>query len=274
MAYPSLPTAKMQALPLASAAILGHSLAQGPAAAPDGPTQSGGNPMPPRFGIADVLTSRAGEGFFNGFHIRRHGKGSMVCSSEGDENGVFVVMDGRLRAYLIGEDREITLFYLVPGDIFCTHSGCLVEAVEKSETRFADIATFGRKLKENPSIAFGLVSILGRAIMSCMRTIEDLMFHNVKQRIAVFLLDHASTGARERREGTELSLGLTTEEIANMIGSSRQTCSTALNSLMKEGYLKRLSRTDFLLLDIGGLRQIAACEDAQAAMRVLRGDPP
>ena len=230
--------------------------------------------MPPRFGIADVLTSRAGDGFFKGFHARRHGKGAMICTGEGDENGVFIVMDGRLRAYMIGEELEITLFYLIPGDIFCTHSGCLVEAVEPSETRFADLATFKRKIEECPSISFGLVSILGRAIMSCMRTIEDLMFHDIKQRLAVFFLDHATTQGRPVADGIHLALGLTTEEIANMIGSARQTTSTALNSLMKEGYLKRLNRTEFLLHDVEGLRNLATGEDVRKALRQLKSEPP
>jgi hypothetical protein len=53
----------------------------------------------------------------------------------------------------IGEDREPSLFHLGPGDMFCMHSGCLVEATEPCEPRITDIATFDRKLRENPHIA-------------------------------------------------------------------------------------------------------------------------
>ena len=217
--------------------------------------------MPPRFSIADVLTSPAGEGFFNGFHARVHEKGSMICMGADDENGVFVVMDGKLRVYLIGDEREFTLFYLGPGDMFCMHSGCLIEAVEKSELRFADIKTFSRKIEQCPAIAFGVVSILGRAIMSCMRTIEDLMFHDIKQRIAWFFMDRAASEGNARGETIELSIGLTIEEIANLIGSSRQTTSTALNSLIKEGLLQRKSRADYAILDLPRLKLVAAGRD-------------
>ncbi|MBB5049935.1 CRP-like cAMP-binding protein [Rhodopseudomonas rhenobacensis] len=214
--------------------------------------------MPPRFNIADVLTSPSGEGFFNGFNVRKHDKGSMICTGEGDENGVFVVMGGRLKVYLVGDEREMTLFYLVPGDIFCMHSGCLIEAVEKSELRFTDIRTFSKKLEQCPAIAFGLVSILGRAIMSCMRTIEDLMFHDIKQRIAWFFVDRASSEGKASGTGITLSVELTIEEIANLIGSSRQTTSTALNSLIKEGYISRKGRTDYTILDMPRLTTAAA----------------
>ena len=215
--------------------------------------------MSPRFSIADVLTSPAGEGFFNGFQARKYDKGGMVCMGEGDENGIFVVMDGKLRVYLLGEEREMTLFYLLPGEMFCTHSGCLVESVVASELRFADIGTFSRKIEECPAISFGLVSILGKALMSCMRTIEDLTFHNIQQRIASFFVDRAGADGVELPDGgIEVALGLTTEEIANLLGSSRQTTSTALNSLIRDGYLRRKSRTEFIIVDRAKLKAIAA----------------
>lgn len=214
--------------------------------------------MPPRFSIAHVLTSPHGEDFFSGFHARTQAKGSMICSGEGDENGVFVVMGGRLRVYLVGDDREFTLFYLVPGDIFCMHSGCLVEAVEKSDLRFTDIRTFGKKLESTPAIAFGLVAILGRAIMSCMRTIEELMFHDIKQRVAWFFVDRAGTDGAESSSVVHLSIDLTVEEIANLIGSSRQATSTALNSLIKEGYISRAGRTDYTIPNMTRLKTAAA----------------
>jgi len=66
--------------------------------------------MPLRFSIADILTSPAGEGFFNGFHPRVYERGAMIGMGDVDENGVFVVMDGKVRVYLIHEEREFTLF--------------------------------------------------------------------------------------------------------------------------------------------------------------------
>lgn len=214
--------------------------------------------MPPRFSIAHVLTSPHGEEFFSGFHARAHSKGSMICSGDASENGVFVVMSGKLRVYLVGDEREFTLFYLEPGDIFCMHSGCLVEAVEKSDLRFTDIKTFGKKLEATPAIAFGLVAILGRAIMSCMRTIEELMFHDIKQRVAWFFVDRAATDEQDSSSVVKLSIELTVEEIANLIGSSRQATSTALNSLIKEGYISREGRTDYTILNMKRLKTAAA----------------
>lgn len=212
--------------------------------------------MPPRFSIASVLASPAGEGFFRGFNPKVYGKGCIICNGEDGENGVFVVMSGKLRVFLMNEDREISLFYLTTGDMFCMHSGYIVETCEKTELRVTDIKTFSQKIESCPAIAWGLVSILGRALTSCKRTIEDLMFHDIKQRIAWFFVDHAKTGGRLTENGIEVSVELTVEQIANLIGSSRQATSTAINSLIKEGYMLRQGRGNYTIPDMSRLKSI------------------
>lgn len=213
--------------------------------------------MPPRFSIANVLLSPSGEGFFRGFHSKTHAKGSLVCTGDADENGVFVVISGKLRVFLVGEEREITLFYLNAGDIFCMHSGCLVEATEKTELRTSDIETFQRKMETCPSIAWLLVSILGRALTSCKHTIEDLMFHDIKQRVARFFMDHAASGGVAGETGVTISTDMTVEEIANLIGSSRQATSTAINILIKEGCLARQGRGTYTIPDMQRLKTVS-----------------
>jgi len=142
------------------------------------------------------------------------------------------------------------------------HSGCLVEAVERSDLRLADIQTFSHKIKQCPELAFGLISIMGRATLSCMKTIEDLMFHDIKQRIAWFFVDLADSEKAPSGAPLDLAVGLTIEEIANLIGSSRQATSTAFNNLIKRGFLARKSRADYTILDLDGLRTVAAGREA------------
>jgi CRP/FNR family transcriptional regulator, carbon monoxide oxidation system transcription regulator len=211
-----------------------------------------------RFSIADFLAGPAGADFFRGFGRHPYERGALVCTGVNDENGVFVVVEGLLRVYLVGEDREMTLFYLQAGDIFCTHSGALVEATEPTEVRFCDFATFQKKLEVYPAISLALVAILGRAIMSCMRTIEDLTFRDIKQRVASFFLDRIGNQTRNAGADIAVSIDLTVEDIANLIGASRQATSTALNSLLKAGYLKRQDRSNYTIPDVAALRKVAA----------------
>jgi CRP-like cAMP-binding protein len=209
-----------------------------------------------RFSIGDLLAGPAGADFFNGFGRQAHERGAMVCTGVNDDNGIFVVMDGLLRVYLVGEDREMTLFYLHPGDIFCTHSGALVEAAEPTEVRVCGFAMFQKKLESQPAISLALVAVLGRAIMSCMRTIEDLTFRDIKQRVAAFFLDRMGSRAEGAEQDVAVSIDLTVEDIANLIGASRQATSTALNSLLKAGYLRRQGRSDYSIPSPERLRAV------------------
>lgn len=217
--------------------------------------------MPPKFSISSLLVGPAGEDFFRGFARKSFAKGALVSTGDVEENGILVVTSGRLRMFLIGEDRELSLFYLGPGDMFCMHSGCLIEATEPSDLRVTDIATFDRKLKENPQIAWGLISILGRALASFLRTIEDLMFHDIKQKIARFFVDHAETEGRLTPDGFAVEVRLSVEEIAKYLGSSRQATSTAMNNLIKDGYISRIGRGNYAVPDINRLRSLCFTED-------------
>jgi CRP-like cAMP-binding protein len=209
------------------------------------------------FSISDILSGRDGESLLDGFRKKLYPKGRFVCGMTSNENGIFIVFVGKLRVYLIGEEREMTLFYLVPGDIFCMHSGCLVEAVEKSEIHLADMATVQKKLMDIPGLGYKMFGVLGAAMLSGLRNIESMAFHDVRRRISLFFLEQAGPGGRVEINGDLLHATLTIDDIAHLIGSARQTTSTALNTLIKDGLVKRASRGKYIILDAARLRLLA-----------------
>jgi CRP-like cAMP-binding protein len=208
------------------------------------------------FSISHILAGRDSDEFLAGFRKKHYPKGGVVCGPETSENGIFIVFVGKLRVYLIGEDREITLFYLGPGDIFCMHSGCIVEAVETSDIRLADLQTVEKKLIGTPGLGWKMFGVLGGAMLSSIRTIESLAFQDVKQRIAQFFLQQAGPAGAVDIEGEGLQCTLTIEDIAHLVGSARQTTSTALNALIKDGLVRRLSRGKYTIVDQEGLRAL------------------
>lgn len=216
--------------------------------------------MPPRLNIFNVLTGPEGEDLLEGFAARVYAKGALVCTGDLDENGVFIVASGQLRVFMIGEDNEITLFYLGPGDMFSMHSGCQIEACEASDLWVTDLPTFQRKMAAYPRLADSLVSILGRAMTSCIRTIQDLAFHDIRQRLLRFFLDYAQTEGRKVEQGIEIKLPLTVEQIALLIGSGRQATSTTIGCLVREGVMIRLSRGHYIFPD---LSRLTASAEAQ-----------
>ena len=222
------------------------------------------------FSISHILAGRDSDEFLAGFRKKQYPKGGVVCGPETAENGIFIVFTGKLRVYLAGEDREITLFYLGPADIFCMHSGCIVEAVEKSDIRLADLQTVEKKLMGTPGLGWKMFGVLGGAMLSSVRTIESLAFQDVKQRIGQFFLQQAGPAGAVDIKGDDPQSILTIEDIANLVGSARQTTSTALNALIKEGLMRRVSRGKYAIVDEDGLRALTrgnVAEDAPARRR-------
>jgi CRP-like cAMP-binding protein len=226
------------------------------------------------FSISHILADREGDGFFSGFRKKTYSKGSIVCGRERQGKGVFIVVAGKLRVYLIGEDREITLFYLVPGDIFCMHSGCIAEAMQQSEIRLADMKTLEQKLFDSPGLGWKLFGVMGSAMLSGLRTIESMAFHDVRQRIALFFLQQAGPAGAIEITGDKLHATLTIEDIAHLVGSARQTTSTVLNLLIKEGLIRRVSRGKYGILDHDRLAALATgslSDEIAAALPALPG---
>ncbi|MCR6629141.1 MAG: Crp/Fnr family transcriptional regulator [Magnetospirillum sp.] len=215
--------------------------------------------MPHRQTILDALSDPRNQAFVKGFSRRRIAERVLM---ESDDDGVFVVLAGQMRVFLSYEGKEFTLFFLEPGDIFSLHSGALVETRRPTELLFANIATFEQALEAYPSLSRTVIATLGRTLKSTLRIIEDLMFSDVRQRIIHVLLDRAEEHGRTTPGGIVLDMDCNTEDLANLVGATRQSASAVLNELIKAGALSRTGRTQWLVPDLTRLRRHALPHDS------------
>jgi CRP-like cAMP-binding protein len=194
---------------------------------------------------ADVL--------LDGFCRKEVSAGFLLATPGDTRDQVFVVESGRLRVYLAGENRSLTLSFLEPGDIYTTHTPTYIEAVAPTVLRVMETSGFARKLCEDPRVVGVVMRVLGRLLENSVTLVEDLAFREVPARLARFLL-----GLVERRGvavdgGMCIPLELTTEDIASLLGTTRQTVSTLLNQWERDGLLRRQGRRSLIVIDIQGL---------------------
>lgn len=192
----------------------------------------------------------------DGFCRRQLPAGFLLAAPGDSRDQVFVVESGRLRVYLSNENRSLTLSFLEPGDIYTTHTPTYVEAVAPTVLHVIDTSGFAHKLSEDPQIVGVVMRVLGRLLENSVTLVEDLAFREVPARLARFLL-----GLVERRgvvvdAGMCIPLELTTEDIASLLGSTRQTVSTLLNQWERDGLLIRQGRRSLVIIDIPGLRML------------------
>lgn len=187
-------------------------------------------------------------GFLEGFEARDLPGGHLLSTPDGSRNQVFIVRSGRLRVYLAGENRELSLAFLEPGDIYTTHTPAYVETVQPSRLWTMETPAFARKLAADPSATPALMRVLGRLMANAVGLVEDLAFREVPDRLARFLIGLAERRGRAVAQGCLIPLDFSTEDIAGLLGTTRQTVSSLINQWQREGILLRPGRRSLVIV--------------------------
>ncbi|WP_026595363.1 Crp/Fnr family transcriptional regulator [Methyloferula stellata] len=190
--------------------------------------------------LSEFLASEAGSALRSRFHEHVLANGALLPESEMDQ--VLVVKRGRLRVYLTTPERELSLVYLNEGDVFSTHTRAQLQAVQPTVLLMAQRAVIERELAHYPALQRAIISVLAAVLNQAITLIEDLAFHQVRGRIARYLLRCADRQKVAVEAGSAIRLDLSLEEIAALLGTTRQTASTELNALMHAGILTRQGR--------------------------------
>lgn len=207
------------------------------------------------FRIGDILENPEYEVLFRRFTSRKFEAKRVIYDRNTDENNVFVVLSGELRAYISYEGREFTLFSLEVGDIFVSHSGMTVETKSASEILVTSMVNFIPVMNAIPEMSQSIIASLCRGLGQGIRTIEGLVFRDVKQRLVRFLVDYAKEYGHPMADGTAVNIDYSTEDIAARIGSTRQSTSQTFNELVRDGYVLRVNRRMIIIRDIETLKR-------------------
>jgi CRP-like cAMP-binding protein len=189
------------------------------------------------------------------FALRTFPKDALAFHPMDGKSRVFVVCSGRARVYLSYEDKEFTLAILGPGDVYSTHTRAGVQALSPLELLVTDAATFRRSLTAFPEMTGTIIRVLGGVLSSTFGIISGLVFKDASQRLAEFLLAEAEASQEADETGVVIRPGLTVEQLAQLVGSTRQTVSTLLNDMIRSKVIERRARGEFVILSPQRLRE-------------------
>lgn len=152
---------------------------------------------------------------------------------------LMILLAGRLRIFLAHEDgREITLTFLKPygylGEVSLLDDGprsASVQAVEKSEVCIIHKERFRALLVKHPGIALTLLEQVSRIVRTLTEEVDGLSFHDVYGRVARKIWSLVAAEGAKTARGLEVRHELTHQELANMVGSARETVTKVLGSM-------------------------------------------
>jgi CRP/FNR family transcriptional regulator, cyclic AMP receptor protein len=178
--------------------------------------------------------------------------------------GVFFVGSGRVKVSKVTRDgKELTLAYRTLGDFF--GETCLlddgpreemVEAMEICTTVEVARQPLDHLLKSNVAVSYSFCRTLIARQRELEAKVEQLIFKDVGSKLAELLLSLASEHGIKNKKGLALDLKITHQEMANLIGSTRETVSLTLSQFKRKGYITTEGRR-VILADTEGLRALA-----------------
>lgn len=206
--------------------------------------------------LLEVLSSPEYSHLLQTFREKKFKKKEIIFSPNHDENLVLLVKKGRIRVYLACDEKEFTLSILEAGDIFSTHTRAYTQALEDCELLIAPLDHFGRIMTQHPTFTLTVIKVLGDLLKNSITIINGLVFKEAHQRLAEFLVHAAEDKGRETENGIILELGLNSEQIAMLVGTTRQTVSILLNDFYKSGFLIKLDRRTIIIKDLKQLKKL------------------
>lgn len=198
----------------------------------------------------------------NASDLRVVSGGTVVIRQGTAPDALMVIGRGRARIERIAADgRLVPMGYRGSGDVL--GESCLGHTVEHSDSATAmeevelvriPLLLMDDLLVQDPALGPAVLSLLLARQRETEDRIESLLFRNVEGRLIEFLLKAAARWGVPMPKGTLISAPITHLEIAQSIGSTRETVTLTLGALRRDG-----------LLDVAGRRLVIKNRDALVA---------
>jgi CRP-like cAMP-binding protein len=184
-------------------------------------------------------------------------KGTILFAEGDGGDQLYVIAEGKLKlGTSSGDGRENLLSILGPGEMFGELS--LFDPGPRTSTATAvtdaKLLSLGQEkllpwLAENPKVSLQLLASLAQRLRRTNEAVGDLVFSDVPGRVAKALIDLGERFGKKTEEGLFVHHDLTQEELAQLVGASRETVNKALADFAGRNWLKLDGRavliTDF-----------------------------
>ena len=192
--------------------------------------------------------------------------GASIFDQGDPHDGIFVIEAGCVRTFYMGPSgRELTLAYWTPGhfvggpEIFGGGAHMWsATAVEASALLHLGGQALRRLMGDMPGLAAGLVEGLVFKGKCYSSLVQMLGTRSVLQRLAQLLMTLCELDGVETTRGVVIDRPLTHEELANLVGSTRQWVTASLDRFQKQSLL-RVEDRKIVVMDRDRLERLADC---------------
>jgi CRP-like cAMP-binding protein len=193
--------------------------------------------------------------------VRRYKRGEAIYEPFDAADNVLLVAQGLVTiSHVSADGKRSILSFVDAGEIFgelCLAAGDVreehAEATEPTTVVVIPKLEMLRLMSRYHHVSLGITRIIGVRRQVIERRLRNLLFRSNRERIIYLLIEMAAKYGVEADEGLELSIRLSHQEIAGIIGSTRETVTVMLGHLQNEGII-RIARRRITILQFRKLR--------------------
>lgn len=195
--------------------------------------------------------------------VQTYRRRELVFASRRESPGVLVLLEGRVKITRADPrtGRELILFIVGPGELFGlpvtgTQEPTSAVALDQSVVGRMRTADFER-LTQNPELAVEMARIIEDRLALVTTRLDEMVFRDVPSRLARSLLRLAIDFPGELNGACKIDVRLTQQDLADLIGSTRESASLAVNHFKRQGLIDIRQRVIFIR-DSERLRSLTA----------------
>jgi CRP/FNR family cyclic AMP-dependent transcriptional regulator len=171
--------------------------------------------------------------------------GEVIFHRDDPGQVLYVIKEGKVKICLISPDgQEISLVVFGKGECFgelalldgLPRSADAI-AMERAECYTLQRSDFHNAIMKNPTIAIQVMEVLSKRLRSTDQQVEDLIFLDVYGRVAKKLIELADSHGSRVDDGTRIEVRLTQQELASMVGASRESVNKVIGYFTDKKYI-------------------------------------
>lgn len=174
--------------------------------------------------------------------VRQFGRGNLVYLPTESSDSVFLVLTGRVKLYHItGEGKQALLALIEPGELFGELAILgggereeYAEAMLKSTILRIPGQVIQDLMEQHAGVSLGVTKLMGLRRQRVEQRLKSLLFRSNRDRLTHLLLDLAEKYGRFTPQGVLINIKLSHQELASIIGSTRETVTVLLGEMQDE----------------------------------------
>ncbi|MBI3466544.1 MAG: Crp/Fnr family transcriptional regulator [Planctomycetes bacterium] len=209
-----------------------------------------------RCDLFERLTSDEAERLERNAAMRTLRKEEIIYFPGEPGQSVLVLARGRVKIKYITPDGKETIFtFIEEGEMFGVLAlldgaprSQYAQAVEDSQVLVIPRKDLLWLMERKPSVALRVTKLLGIRLRRIENRLRNIVFRSTRERVILLLLELLESHGQKLAGRWEIGLRLTHQDLASLIGSTRETVTQTLTQLQREG-LVQMHRQCIAVLD-------------------------